>query len=221
MTSAPTEPTGPPRLFAYGTLAPRRPNAHLLADTRGAWEPATSTGCLVQEGWGGALGYPALVLDPHSTEVVCRVVTHASARLTFGEAHQVEHLVDPTGPQAHGPLREGQDLAPRPATVLSGGVEQDANVQAGIGQVGEAAAQYVCRPGGGGRGEADNDAHRGGLARSVGSEEAGDPARFGGEGDVVDGGVGPVRLGDALDADHRSSSIPAVTGDGLKPLTTR
>jgi len=70
MTSEPTEPAGPPRLFAYGTLAPGRPNACLLADTPGTWEPATTPGCLVHEGWGAALGYPALVLDPHSTEVV-------------------------------------------------------------------------------------------------------------------------------------------------------
>ncbi len=48
-----------------------------------------------------------------------------------------------------------------------------------------------------------------------------DAAGFGGEGDVVDGGVGAVPLGDVVDADHRSSSIPAVTGDGLKPLATR
>jgi gamma-glutamylcyclotransferase (GGCT)/AIG2-like uncharacterized protein YtfP len=70
MTSEPTEPAGPPRLFAYGTLAPGRPNARLLADTPGTWEPATTPGCLVHEGWGATLGYPALVLDPHSTEVV-------------------------------------------------------------------------------------------------------------------------------------------------------
>jgi len=49
------------RLFVYGTLAPGRPNAHVLADVPGTWEPARMAGRLVQEGWGAALGYPAIV----------------------------------------------------------------------------------------------------------------------------------------------------------------
>lgn len=51
------------RLFVYGTLAPGRPNAHILADVPGRWEPARATGRLVQEGWGAAAGYPGIVLD--------------------------------------------------------------------------------------------------------------------------------------------------------------
>jgi gamma-glutamylcyclotransferase (GGCT)/AIG2-like uncharacterized protein YtfP len=57
------------RLFVYGTLAPGRPNAHVLADIPGEWEPATVTGTLLQEGWGAAAGYPGIVLDPHGGEV--------------------------------------------------------------------------------------------------------------------------------------------------------
>ena len=52
------------RLFVYGTLAPGRPNEHVLADVPGTWEPAVVAGRLVDEGWGSALGYPAIVLDP-------------------------------------------------------------------------------------------------------------------------------------------------------------
>lgn len=51
------------RLFVYGTLAPGRPNAHVLADIPGTWEPASVKGILLQEGWGVAAGYPGIVLD--------------------------------------------------------------------------------------------------------------------------------------------------------------
>jgi gamma-glutamylcyclotransferase (GGCT)/AIG2-like uncharacterized protein YtfP len=51
------------RLFVYGTLAPGRPNAHVLASVPGAWEAATVRGTLRAEGWGAAAGYPGIVLD--------------------------------------------------------------------------------------------------------------------------------------------------------------
>ena len=57
------------RLFVYGTLAPGRPNEHVLADIPGDWEPATVTGRLLQEGWGAAVGYPGIVLDARGDEV--------------------------------------------------------------------------------------------------------------------------------------------------------
>ncbi|HJX26674.1 MAG TPA: gamma-glutamylcyclotransferase family protein [Thermoanaerobaculia bacterium] len=57
------------RLFVYGTLAPGRPNEHVLADVPGEWKPATVTGTLLPEGWGAAAGYPGIVLDEHGGEV--------------------------------------------------------------------------------------------------------------------------------------------------------
>ena len=57
------------RLFVYGTLAPGRPNAHVLADVSGTWEPATVKGPLRQEGWGAAVGCPGIVLDNSGTDV--------------------------------------------------------------------------------------------------------------------------------------------------------
>jgi gamma-glutamylcyclotransferase (GGCT)/AIG2-like uncharacterized protein YtfP len=57
------------RLFVYGSLAPGRPNAHVLADVAGDWEPATVTGKLLQEGWGAAVGYPGIVLGEGGGEV--------------------------------------------------------------------------------------------------------------------------------------------------------
>jgi gamma-glutamylcyclotransferase (GGCT)/AIG2-like uncharacterized protein YtfP len=53
------------RLFVYGTLAPGRPNEHVLADVPGKWEAAIVKGTLLPEGWGAAAGYPGIVLDEH------------------------------------------------------------------------------------------------------------------------------------------------------------
>lgn len=70
------------RLFVYGTLAPGRPNEHVLADVPGTWEPASVTGDLLQEGWGAAVGYPGIVLDPDGDEV---------EGLLFESEHLPEH----------------------------------------------------------------------------------------------------------------------------------
>ena len=40
------------RPFVHGTLAPGRPNHHVLGHVPGTWEPATVTGDLVERGWG-------------------------------------------------------------------------------------------------------------------------------------------------------------------------
>lgn len=70
------------RLFVYGTLAPGRPNEHVLADIPGQWQPATVTGTLLQEGWGAAVGYPGIVLDEHGDEI---------EGLVFSSEHLAEH----------------------------------------------------------------------------------------------------------------------------------
>ena len=57
------------RLFVYGTLAPGRPNEHLLNVIGGSWEEATVTGTLHPEGWGATMGYPAIVLGEDGEEV--------------------------------------------------------------------------------------------------------------------------------------------------------
>jgi gamma-glutamylcyclotransferase (GGCT)/AIG2-like uncharacterized protein YtfP len=57
------------RLFVYGTLAPGRPNAHVLAAVPGTWQPATVRGTLYPEGWGATVGYPGIVLDEIGSEV--------------------------------------------------------------------------------------------------------------------------------------------------------
>jgi len=57
------------RLFVYGTLAPGRPNEHVLAGVPGEWEPATVRGDLLEEGWGAAAGFPAIIVNEHGPEV--------------------------------------------------------------------------------------------------------------------------------------------------------
>lgn len=52
----------PARLFVYGTLAPGKPNAHVLAPLEGTWRPGSIIGSLHQEGWGATLGFPAVRL---------------------------------------------------------------------------------------------------------------------------------------------------------------
>ena len=56
-------------LFVYGTLAPGRPNEHVLADVPGEWQPATVKGTPFDEGWGAADGYPGIRLDQQGTDV--------------------------------------------------------------------------------------------------------------------------------------------------------
>ena len=51
------------RLFVYGTLAPGRPNEHILSDIEGLWEKGIVKGTLHQEGWGADMGYPGISLE--------------------------------------------------------------------------------------------------------------------------------------------------------------
>ena len=57
------------RLFVYGTLAPGRPNEHVLAPLGGTWQPAFVRGRLHAQGWGAALGYPGLIPDDQGEEI--------------------------------------------------------------------------------------------------------------------------------------------------------
>src|SRR5262245_30034726 len=52
------------RLAVYGTLAPGRVNYHEISALKGRWQRGTVTGRLIPSGWGAALGFPGLILDP-------------------------------------------------------------------------------------------------------------------------------------------------------------
>lgn len=56
-------------LFVYGTLAPGRPNEHVLSHISGTWQPASVTGQLIQGGWGAEMGYPGIFLTADGQKV--------------------------------------------------------------------------------------------------------------------------------------------------------
>ncbi len=56
--------TAETRLAVYGTLAPGRVNHHEVADLKGEWLQGTVNGNRFEVGWGAALGFPGLILDP-------------------------------------------------------------------------------------------------------------------------------------------------------------
>ncbi|MDJ0768581.1 MAG: gamma-glutamylcyclotransferase [Ilumatobacter sp.] len=67
------------RLAVYGTLAPGRPNEHVLADLLGRWIEGTVRGELRDAGWGAELGFPGIVLDAADGGVVEVVVLESEA----------------------------------------------------------------------------------------------------------------------------------------------
>jgi gamma-glutamylcyclotransferase (GGCT)/AIG2-like uncharacterized protein YtfP len=52
------------RLAVYGTLAPGRVNHHQISNLAGSWQRGRVKGKLFPCGWGAALGFPGLILDP-------------------------------------------------------------------------------------------------------------------------------------------------------------
>jgi gamma-glutamylcyclotransferase (GGCT)/AIG2-like uncharacterized protein YtfP len=62
------------RLATYGSLAPGRANHHQVAALRGSWREGHVRGRLIGAGWGAALGYPALVLDPDGVDVPVHIL---------------------------------------------------------------------------------------------------------------------------------------------------
>ena len=69
-------------LFVYGTLAPNRPNAHILEEIGGTWQEGIVTGELRSEGWGAQMGYPGIVLDASGNEI---------AGFLFTSEHLADH----------------------------------------------------------------------------------------------------------------------------------
>lgn len=51
------------RVFIYGTLAPGKPNEHILKQIQGTWQKANVKGKLLAEGWGAKMGCNGIVLD--------------------------------------------------------------------------------------------------------------------------------------------------------------
>ena len=62
-------------LAVYGTLAPGRPNHHVVAPLGGEWTAGRVEGELFLEGWGATLGYPALRPRDGGAAVAVQVLT--------------------------------------------------------------------------------------------------------------------------------------------------
>lgn len=63
------------RLAVYGTLAPGRPNEHVLVEVPGDWSPGTVRGQLHEAGWGAASGYPGIIVADDAPEVEVHLFT--------------------------------------------------------------------------------------------------------------------------------------------------
>ncbi len=57
------------KLFVYGTLAPNRPNEHVLTKIGGNWAKGSVRGYLHEAGWGAAMGYPGIQLHENGNKV--------------------------------------------------------------------------------------------------------------------------------------------------------
>lgn len=88
------------RLAVYGSLGPGKPNHHHLAMIDGAWTTGTVRGHLQQQGWGAAMGFPGIVLDPDGPEVPVDLLTSADlpghwARLDDFEGEGYQRVITP------------------------------------------------------------------------------------------------------------------------------
>jgi len=57
------------KLASYGTLAPGRPNHHVMSSMDGRWSTGFVRGHLKQVGWGNEFGYPALIPDAEGEKI--------------------------------------------------------------------------------------------------------------------------------------------------------
>lgn len=62
-------------LAVYGTIAPGRPNHHILAPLGGEWTEGLIEGDLLEAGWGAALGYPGFRPRARGDAVAAQVLS--------------------------------------------------------------------------------------------------------------------------------------------------
>lgn len=88
------------RLFVYGTLAPGKPNAHVVGAVAGHWQKAWINGHLLKKGWGSEQGYPGILVDAAGEPVEGYVLTSESlgsewTRLDDFEGIEYERVIAP------------------------------------------------------------------------------------------------------------------------------
>jgi len=78
------------RLAIYGTLARGRVNHHQIAALAGKWQRGTVKGRLFSSGWGSALGFPGLILDPLGPSVDVEIFESADLPEHWGRLDEFE-----------------------------------------------------------------------------------------------------------------------------------
>jgi gamma-glutamylcyclotransferase (GGCT)/AIG2-like uncharacterized protein YtfP len=77
-------------LAVYGTLAPGRPNHHVVAPLGGEWTTGIVEGDLLAEGWGAPLGYPAFNPRIGGAAIAVHVLTSTALPSAFAELDEFE-----------------------------------------------------------------------------------------------------------------------------------
>jgi gamma-glutamylcyclotransferase (GGCT)/AIG2-like uncharacterized protein YtfP len=77
-------------LAVYGTLAPGKPNHHVVAPLGGEWTAGIVEGDLLAEGWGAPLGYPAFNPRIGGTAIPVHVLTSPALPSAFPELDDFE-----------------------------------------------------------------------------------------------------------------------------------
>ena len=77
-------------LAVYGTLAPGRPNHHVLAPLGGEWTDGLIEGDLFPVGWGADLGYPEFRPRVGGDAVAVRVLTAPSLATAWADLDRFE-----------------------------------------------------------------------------------------------------------------------------------
>jgi gamma-glutamylcyclotransferase (GGCT)/AIG2-like uncharacterized protein YtfP len=77
-------------LAVYGTLAPGRPNHHVLEPLGGEWADGLIEGDLIPLGWGAALGYPGFRPRAGGDAVAVKVLTAPSLATAWPDIDRFE-----------------------------------------------------------------------------------------------------------------------------------
>lgn len=88
------------RLAVYGSLAPGRANHHVIAEVDGTWTPGFVEGELFEQGWGTAIGYPAMRWVPGGGRIsvhllISRLLPASWARLDQFEGPEYRRVLIP------------------------------------------------------------------------------------------------------------------------------
>jgi gamma-glutamylcyclotransferase (GGCT)/AIG2-like uncharacterized protein YtfP len=100
-------------LAVYGTLAPGRPNHHVVAPLGGEWTDGLIEGDLLPVGWGAALGYPGFRPRAGGAAVAVNVLTAPSLATAWPtldrfEGSEYQRILVPVFSTELGPEQAGE-----------------------------------------------------------------------------------------------------------------